>query len=163
MTFVSDATSLILLAKVGLLESFTNRNPVVVPQHVFNEVVKGKDKGRVDAFLVEKLRDEKKLIITFPKEETKARIQKLFNLKGGELDVLAISLETKAVILTDDKKCLNAAKALKVGFITTLDVVVTLHEKGALSKEKALKCMELLEEYGWYSRNLIKSYKEALK
>ena len=106
MTFVSDATSLILLAKVGLLELFANRNSVVVPQHVFDEVVKGKDKGRVDAFSVEKLRDEKKFSITFPKEETKAKIQKLFNIKGGELDVLAISLETKATVLTDDKKML---------------------------------------------------------
>lgn len=163
MTFVSDATSLILLAKVGLLDLFANRNSVVVPQHVFDEVVKGKDKGRVDAFLVERLRDEKKLSITFPKEETKAEIQRLFGIKGGELDVLAISLETKATILTDDKKCLNAAKALKLGFITTLDAVVALCKKGALSREKALKCVELLEEYGWYSRNLIKSYKEALK
>ena len=61
------------------------------------------------------------------------------------------------------KKCFNAAKALKLDFITTLDAVVALYKKGALSKEKALKCMELLEEYGWYGRNLIKGYREALK
>jgi predicted nucleic acid-binding protein len=163
MTFVSDATSLILLAKVGLLELFTNRNSMVVPQRVFDEVVKGKDKGRVDAFSVEKLRDENKLSITFPNEETKGKIQKLFNIKGGELDVLAISLETNATILTDDKKCLNAAKALKLEFITTLDVIVALSKRGTISREGALKCIDGLEEYGWYTKDLIKIYKEAVK
>ena len=163
MTFVSDATSLILLAKVGLLELFTGRNPVVVPQRVFEEVAKGKDKGRLDAFLVEKLRDEKKLGINFPNEETKAKIQKLFNIKGGESDVLAVSLETRAIILTDDKKCLNAAKALKLEFATTLDVITALSRKGAISSERALKCIDGLEEYGWYAKDLIKIYKEAVK
>ena len=163
MTIVSDATSLILLAKVGLLEKFVTRNAVVMPSAVYVEVAKGKDKGRLDALLVERLVDEKKLGISVPDNETKVRIEKLFNVHGGELEVLAIALGTKKTILTDDKKCFNAAKALKLSFITSLDVVVALYKKGVISKQAALQCVENLDSYGWYAQGLIKTYKEAVK
>ena len=163
MTIVSDATSLILLAKIGLLETFVTRNAVVMPPKVYEEVAKGKDKGRLDALLVERLVDEKKLIISVPDNGTKARIEKLFNVHGGELDVLAIALATKRTIVTDDKKCFNVAKALKLSFVTSLDVVVALYRKGVISKQVALQCIENLDSYGWYAKDLIKTYKEAVK
>ncbi|MBI2580428.1 hypothetical protein HYV85_01330 [Candidatus Woesearchaeota archaeon] len=163
MTFVSDATSLILLAKVGLLEMFVVRNNVVMPPKVYDEVAKGKDKGRLDAFLVERLAAEKTLSISLADKETKAKIEKLFNIRGGELEVLAVSLAGSKTVLTDDKKCLAAAKALKLNFITSLDVVVALYRRGVVSKERAIEAIESLEEYGWYSKDVIKSYKEAVK
>ena len=163
MTIVSDATSLILLAKVGLLEAFVTRNAVVTPPTVYEEVAKGKDKGRLDALLVERLVDEKKLGISVPDNETKARLEKLFNVHGGELEVLAIAVTTKKTIVTDDKKCFNVAKALKLNFITTLDVVITLYRKGAISKQSALQCVENLDGYGWYAKDVIKMYQEAVK
>ena len=163
MTIVSDATSLILLAKVGLLETFVTRNAVVMPPMVYGEVVKGKNKGRLDALLVERLVDEKKLSISIPDDETKAKIEKLFNVRGGELEVLALAFETKRTIVTDDKKCFNAAKALKLSFITSLDVVVALRRKNVISKQVALQCIESLDSYGWYTKGLIKTYEEALK
>ncbi len=163
MTLVSDATSLILLAKVELLETLVTRNAVVMPPKVYEEVAKGKDKSRLDALLVERLVAEKKLNIAVPGNEIKAKIEKLFNVHGGELEVLAIALATKRTIVTDDKKCLNAAKALNLSFITSLDVVVALRRRGAISKQVALQCVERLGSYGWYAKDLIKTYEEALK
>ena len=117
----------------------------------------------LDALLVERLVDEKKLSISVPDNETKARIEKLFNVHGGELEVLAVALATKRTIVTDDKKCSNAAKALKLSFITSLDVVVALYRKGVISKQEALQFVENLDSYGWYANDLIKTYKEAVK
>ena len=65
--------------------------------------------------------------------------------------------------MSDDKKCLAAAKALKLNFITSLDIVVALYRRGVVSKEMAVECIESLEEYGWYSKDVVKSYKEAVK
>lgn len=163
MTIICDATSLILLAKVDLLEIFVKRNNVIVPKLVYDEVIKGKEKGRGDSMLVQRLVIEKHLSVKYVNKSLKNKIEKLFNLRGGEQEVIALAFKKKHTILSDDKKCLNAAKALKIDFITSLDVILALYKKGAISKERALECIDTLEDYGWYAKNLIQNYKEAIK
>lgn len=163
MTIVADATALILLAKVTILEKFVNRNDVITSKIVYEEVIIDKEKGRKDSILVEKLVQEKKLRIKIPKKTIKTKIEKLFNIRAGELEVISLAYKTKHIILTDDKKCLNTAKALGMDFITSLDVVIAMYKKSIINKEKAMECIEELEEYGWYSKDLIKHYKEELK
>lgn len=163
MTILADATALILLAKAGLLETFADRNNVLVPDFVYHEVIRGKEKGREDSLLVEKLIKEGKLRTEEPDKSVKKHIENLFSLKAGELDVISLAHRTKHTILSDDKKCINTAKVLGLDFITSLDVVVTLHKKGLIDRERALNCVESLDEYGWHKKDIIKSYKEALK
>lgn len=163
MTIIADSTALILLAKVSVLEAFIKRNDVITSNVVYEEVVKGKETGRSDSILVERLVDGRNLKVKSPNNSIKSNIQKLFNLKGGELEIVSLAYKTKNTILSDDKKCLNTAKALGINFITSLDVIVTLFKKKAINKEKALKCIEELEEYGWYAKDLIKTYREEIK
>jgi len=163
MTFVSDATSLILLAKANLLEVFVRRNNVVIPKLVYGEVAKGKDKGREDSILVEKLIAKNQLSVVSANKAIKDKIGRLFNIKGGEQEVIAIASEKKHIVITDDKRCINAAKALDIFFVTSLDVVVALYKNGVISKEKVIHSIDALEEYGWYSKELVKYYKEAIK
>lgn len=163
MTMVADATALILLAKVNVLEKFVSRNDVIIPKTVYEEVTVGKEKSRKDSFLVERLVQEKKLRLKLPSKDSQTKIRKLFNLKAGELDVVSLAFKTKRTILSDDKKCLNAAKATGIDFVTSLGIVVAMYKKSLITKEKALACVEELEEYGWYSKDLIKSYKEEIK
>lgn len=163
MTIICDASSLILLAKVNLLSAFVERNEAIVPEVVYKEVVRGEDKGRKDSLVTKKLVAEKKITIKAPDKKTKEKIKELFNLQQGELEVITLGVKEKSVILTDDKKCINAAKALELEFITSLDVITALCKKGGISKKNALECISRLNEYGWYSKNLIKSYQEALK
>jgi len=163
MTIITDATSLILLAKISILEIFVNRNVVVTSEIVYEEVIKGKEIGRTDSMLTEKLVQENKLKVKTPNRDTKINIEKLFNLKFGELEIVSLAHKTKNTILTDDKKCINAAKALDIDFITTLDVVIALYKKKAITKGKAVECIDKLENYGWYSKDLIKIYKEKIK
>lgn len=163
MTIIADSTALILLAKVSLLETFVNRNHVITSKIVYEEVVKGKEKGRRDSLLVEKLVHENKLKLKTAEKSIKNKIEKLFNLKAGELEVVSLAYNTKHTILSDDKKCLNAAKALEIDFINSLDVTVVLYKKEVITKEKVLKCIEELEEYGWYAKDFIKHYKETIK
>ncbi len=163
MTIIADATALILLAKVSVLETFVGRNEVITSELIYEEVAKGKEKGRTDSMLVERLLQERKLKLKNPEKTVKEKIRKLFNIHKGELDAVSLAYKTNHTVLTDDKKCLNAAKALEIDFITSLDVVLALFKKEAVSKEKAVECLEKLEEYGWYSKELIKGYREAIK
>ena len=163
MTIIADSTALILLAKVSVLETFVKRNNAITSKIVYEEVARGKELGRSDAILVEKLVSENKLKVKTPKASVKSRIQKLFNIKAGELEVVSLAYKTKEFILSDDKKCLNTAKALGIDFINSLDVIVVLYKKRVITKEKALNCIEELDEYGWYSKDLIKFYREEIK
>ena len=163
MTIIADATALILLAKVTVLEKFVSRNIVITSKMVYEEVVVGKEKSRKDSVLVERLVQEKKLNLRKPTKSIKNKLEKLFNLKAGELEVVSLAYKTKHIILSDDKKCLNAAKGLGIDFITSLDIIVTLYRKSIITQEKAKECIEELEEYGWYSKDLVKNYKEAVK
>jgi len=163
MAIISDATSLILLAKIRLLNIFTERNKIIIPEKVYEEVIKGKEKGREDSMVVELLVEEKKLDIQKPDVRIKNNIEKLLNLKEGELEVVSLAYKTKHTILTDDKKCLNAAKSLNIKFITSLDAVTVLYLKKLINKKKTLENIDKLEEYGWYSKNLIKTYRGKIK
>lgn len=163
MTIISDASSLILLARAGLLEVLAKKNRINLPKLVYEEVIKGKEKGREDSMIIEKLVAERRLNIVTANKSLKNKISKMLNLKGGELEVVSFALGKNYIILTDDKKCLNAAKALKIDFINSLDVIAVLCKRGEISKKKAFECVEMLEEYGWYKKELIKIYKEAIK
>lgn len=163
MTIISDAVSLILLVKLSILEILAENNEIIMPILVYEEIAKGKDKGREDSLLIGRLVAERVLSIKSPENKFKDDIKRIFNLKGGELEVLSLAIGKTSAILTDDKKCINTAKALKINFITSLDVVAALYKKGRISKEKALESLNGLSEYGWCSRDLVKSYREAIK
>ena len=163
MTIIADATALILLAKVTVLEKFVNRNDVITSKIVYEEVVIGKEKGRKDSILVERLVQEDKLRLKIPNKTIKNKIEKFFSLKAGELEVVSLAYKTKHTILSDDKKCMNVAKALGMYFITSLDVITAMYKKSVITKKKAMDCINEMEEYGWYSKDLIKHYKEVIK
>ncbi|MBS3128438.1 hypothetical protein J4410_04800 [Candidatus Woesearchaeota archaeon] len=163
MTIISDSTGLILLAKVGILEIFTEKNEIIVPEKVYEEIRKGKEKGRADAFVIERLVAEKKIKVKKTKESTKKYIEKLFNIKKGELEVIALAFKTKNSILTDDMKCIRAAKSLDLEFMNSLGVIVSLQHKGRINKSKALEAINKLEEFGWYTQEIIKTHRGALQ
>src|SRR3989344_4470072 len=152
MTIVSDATALILLSKAGLLEIFAERNKIIMPVSVFQEVMDGKGKGRLDAMQTEILVEQKKIKVVNPSEKLRNRINKTLNLKKGELDVVSIAFQKKYSILADDKKCLNAAKALKLDYMTSLDIIIALWKKNEINRQKALESINKLEDFGWHSK-----------
>lgn len=163
MTLIADASSVILLSKTSIMRDLLKNNKMIIPQIVYEEVAKGKEKYREDAFIVEKLVEEKKIEIINPNLETKNTIKNLFGLFGGELDVLSLAVEKKFPILTDDKKCLNAAKALEIKFTTSPQIAIALFKKNEINKQKALHALDSFEEFGWYKKEIIKFYREMIK
>lgn len=163
MTIASDATAVILLSKAGVLELFASTNRIVISDGVYLEVIKGKEKGRFDAMLTEKLVQGKKLKIMPVHKSTRSYIEGLLNLKKGELDTVALAYENGFVVLSDDKKCINASKVLGLPFMNSLDVVVAMWKNKAINSKKALDCVNSLEDFGWYSKELIKTRKEMIR
>ena len=162
MTIVADASSLILLSKAGLAEELAQKISVIIPQKVYEEIIKGLEKGRYDSILIQRMVAEKIVIVEKADPKIMKRMQSLFSLHGGELEVISLA-KKDSTILTDDKKCMNAAKALKINCITSPDAIVALWKTGAISKIKAQEGITSLEEYGWYSKKIMKHYEEAMK
>ncbi len=163
MTLIADASPLILLGKISLLTKLLEKNKLIIPEKVYLEVIKGKEKGFLDAFLVERLVKEGKIKIEKVDKKIYEKIWKLFGLWAGEAEALGLALKTKCPLITDDKKCLNASKATNIKVITSLDVVISLFKKKQIDKNKALKALRMLEEYGWYKNDIIKFYRGKIK
>ncbi len=154
---------MILLAKVGLLEKFLSRRPAAIPSSVYDEVIQGKEKGKEDSYLIETLVKDSKITLGEPKKSTCIEVGNLFNLHGGERDVLALAKDMNIkCIVCDDKKAINASKALGLKFITALNIVVAMCLKGEISKEEAEKQIDTLDEFGWYNIKLIKKARQDI-
>ncbi len=163
MTIASDATAIILLSKAGVLELFASRNAVVMAKSVYLEVLKGKEKGRLDAMLAQRLVRERRLRVLPVHKPTRSYVEGLLNIKKGELDTVALAYKNRYAVLTDDKKCINAAKALGLPFMNSLDAIVAMWKNKAINSKGAMDCINLLEDFGWYSKELIKTRKEMIR
>ncbi len=89
---IFDSSSMILLTKAGLLEKLVADREAVIPSLIYSEaVIRGKDKGREDAYRIESLIKSGKIKVQEPSKSTCIEIGDLFNLHGGERDVLALA------------------------------------------------------------------------
>lgn len=163
MTIVADASSIILLSKIGLLKAAVNELEIVIPRRVYAEVMAGKEKGRLDAIETEKLVADKKIIVVEADIKQKDNVEKISGLFAGENEVVAYAKSKALGVLTDDKKCINVSKSFGLKFMTTLDVVVEFHRKNIIKKENAIDCMDKLENYGWYKHNVLDMYRRMIE
>ena len=105
--FVLDADAAIKLAKAGVLETLAEHSKCIMPQQVYDEVMKGKGKMLEDAFAVEALVLNKRLKIV---EVDTDEIQE--SLGTGEKAALAAFGKHKAeALVSDDRKFLAKLEA----------------------------------------------------
>lgn len=161
---ISDSSSLILLAKSNILRPFAKNHKLIIPTKVYNETVeKGKEKGREDAYLVEKLTKEDKILVKKAKENEKENIKDLFGITKGENSVIALAVEKNPdLVLMDDEKGIKACKTIGIDFSISADIIVGLFEKGRINKNKAMKALEKLEKYGWFEAKIIRDRKKKI-
>lgn len=161
---VADSSSLILLAKSGLIDHFVKSSDILIPKSVYKESVeKGKAKGYQDSYKLEKLLQESKIKIKEPSDKTKKRIESLCSLYLGEKDTLALALEENIPVICDDKKGINACKVLGIKFTTALNILLALFNKRKISKNDAITALEKLKEFGWYSYELVEAIEKEIK
>jgi len=137
-TVVTDASSLILLAKSGLFELVAKHLDLIVTDKVYEEaVIKGKVKGHADSYELEIFYQAGHFQLSSPKQVSLQRIETLFRLHGGERDTVALAHELGCGVLVDDRKGINACKALGLQFATALGVVLSLLRQGIINQAQA--------------------------
>jgi len=161
---VFDSSSLILLAKIGVLEKLISnlKEKVIIPDKVYQESTSKKE--AFDAKLIENLIEDKHIAKQGVKDKGLCqRIRSDFNCGEGEAEAIALCLESGASLVADDKRAINACKLLKIRFTTTGKLLIRLYRKDLITKMEAETCVEKLKRFGRYSGEILGTMMEELK
>lgn len=165
---VFDSSTLILLAKVEILDDFLNdyKGEVIIPYEVKEECC-GR-KNSFDALLIGKRVEEKKIKTgKIHNVELCEKFVKDFSISKGEAEALVLFIEKKAetkakLFAADDKNAIKASKILMIPFTSALAILARLVEKGAIDNANAKVKIGMLARYGRYKESMIKEAKERL-
>ncbi len=158
---VFDASTLILLAKVGLLRDLVAQVEMGTPPQIKEECIRGET---TDARLIEQLVEEDKIRILEIDEEggkEAERLKEEFSI-GEEAYGLQLARDEGYLFATDDKAAIKACKVFGVEFTTAIDFLIRAYERGELGRELAEEKLTQLEQYGRYSSSIIEYAKGKL-
>ncbi|MBI2647196.1 hypothetical protein HYW99_01850, partial [Candidatus Woesearchaeota archaeon] len=107
---ISDASTLILLQKITLLDKLLKNFGFIIPNEVYNEaVIKGKKAKSEDSYSIENKIN--KNLIKVKKIKNKEQLNQIINEFGlgeGEAEAIILFLQENAdVLATDDHKAIN--------------------------------------------------------
>src|ERR1700688_1851918 len=137
---VLDASTLILITKIDLLDSFLASvgRKVAVPGEVARECCGVKK--TLDALMIQKALDESRInVIVVKNKKLIARLSSDFSLGKGEAEAIALAVKGEAELIGIDDKCgINACKLLGIEFTTALGILIRSCEKGLIQRGSAL-------------------------
>lgn len=156
---IFDASTLILLAKAELLDIFLDDfqgKPLL-----FGAVAAEStgSPGRPDGLLIQQRILEGRLAVQEIRQpEVLSRLLEDFRLGLGEAEALVLALEIgdAAIVATDDRNGIRACKVLRVGFVTSLAILVRAVEKRLLTRAQGERFLAKLNTYGRFRDELIK-------
>lgn len=157
---VSNASTLILLAKTGVIRKFLNEyGKIAIPTDVEKEIAEGKT---FDSKILEKEIDEDHIIVKAIKSNTE-KVMKEFRIHKGEAAAFILYKECNAkAILTDDGELIKLCKLFEIPFINALAIIVRMFEKGALTQTEACEYLRKLNDYGRYSKEIYNYFKKEV-
>jgi predicted nucleic acid-binding protein len=163
--FIFDASTLILVAKAEMLDSFINHigREVAVPLEVEKECCSVKKS--LDALMIRKMLDESRIrVISVKSSKMVVKLQVDFGLGQGEAEAIVLALTDKARVLgIDDKNGINACKLLGVGFTTAIGILVRMYEKKLFTTREALAKLEGLAKHGRYRTSILEDARRQLE
>jgi len=157
---VSNASTLILLAKVGILRNFLNEyGEITIPKEVEIEVLEG---DTFDSKILKKEIEDNHIKVKAIKSNT-TKILKEFKMHKGEAEAYILYNECNAkAILTDDGELIKLCKLFEIPFINALAVITRMFERGMLTHKEACEYLQKLNDYGRYSREIYNYFKQEV-
>jgi predicted nucleic acid-binding protein len=161
---VSNSGPLIHLTLAGLLDLvFELYDLILIPPSVYNEIiVKGKEQGHSDAFVLERaIINEKIKVETIKKSNTEITSSKLHE---GEINAIILSLQPKVkIILLDDEEARIFARKLGIKVSGTLGILIELFKRNLFGLPEALQYLKKINEVMYLSSDLYCFVEDALK
>ena len=161
-TVVFDTSTLILLAKVDLLQGLAEKANIIIPRQVKEEALA---KPQVyDAQLIDRmLKDGSiKTAHEVPAAGIKA-IRDQFRIDTGEAAALFLAKKRNWTLGIDDGPGIRAAKILGVSFVTAIHVLTGFYEQGYINSRSAVAKLEALEMWGRYNVQIIEDARSRIQ
>jgi predicted nucleic acid-binding protein len=162
---VLDASTLILIAKIELLDAFLTgiEWEVAVPVEVARECCGAKK--TLDAFMIQKALDESRVkVLAVKNKKLVAKLSFDFRLGKGEAEAIALAINEGARLVGVDDKCaINACKLLGMGFTTAVGILIRSYSKGLIQRSGAVAKLDLLAVYGRYQISIIEDARRKLE
>ena len=159
---VLDASTLILLAKSDLLPLLAEKTQIEIPPEVQQEATARRE--LYDARMIEgMLRTGKIQVSKSVRPERRRQIQVDFGLEAGEAAALLLAKENDQPLGTDDGPAIKAAKIMGIPFFTAIHVLAELHEKGRIEEKAALVKLDMLQQVGRYSIQILEDARKRIR
>ena len=159
-----DASTLILLAKIEMIEDFLADfgGRVAISERVKEEVL---DRSSPDSIRIARLIRERGIDVLKTGERKLARrIMEDFNIDKGEAETLTLAVQEKAsLVATDDKNAIRACKIMKLEFTTAIAILVRACEKGLIQADEGLVKLHKLQSYSRYSNTIIEAARKQIE
>ncbi len=161
MEIVFDSSTLILLAKIEILNIISEDIQIIVPEIVRSECT-GKD--LFDAKLISSLIKNGKIkVASVTKKENVEKLCKDFKIHIGEAEALALALKKKLPLAVDDLPSIKACKILNHKFTTAIHFLINVTENVKIKEDMAFVKLEKLSSYGRYSKRILQDAAKRLK
>ena len=167
---VFDSSTLILIAKIDLLDPFLTDigMEIAIPKAVENECCGGKK--TLDALIIRKALEGSKIdeprikVKSVTNRKLVAKLEEDFSMGRGESEAIALALQEKALLVgIDDKNGINACKLAGIPFTTAIGILVRSCQKGLIDRADALVKLAALANYGRYRNAILEDAKLRLE
>ena len=159
---IFDASALILLTKVDLLNRVVEEFQVTITSIVAEECTRKEelfDAKLIKAFILQgKIRVHE---TTIAKEGR--MLAKAFNMGDGETSSLLLAKTTDSILATDDGQAIKTCKVLQIPLLTAIHFLLSLNQKRILKHDLALAKLKLLEKFGRYNQEIIRHASEQIR
>ncbi|MFH0875551.1 MAG: hypothetical protein V1859_06430 [archaeon] len=152
--FVSNTSTLILLAKIGLLRKFLEgKHEVIIPQEVYIEFIE--KENSFDAKLIKKEIDEKRIYVKTCDKKIYSNILREFRLHEGEAAAYSLfDVNKHKAILTDDGELIKLCRLSQIPFVCSMAIVINLYKNEKITKAQAKEKIDMLFTIGRYSKDI---------
>lgn len=158
---VFDSSTAILLAKIQLLGTVTEKSKVIFPETVEKETTRKKDS--FDSKLILKLISDQRIKIAKADKSNANKLIQDFNIESGEAEALELAKRKKCAMATDDGPSIRICKILDIKFITAVHFLIHFYKNGLLEKDLALEKLKMLERFARYDYDIIKDAKKKIE
>lgn len=161
---VFDSSTMILLARIGMLEVFISNydGKVLIPERVRAEVL---IQGREETHLVAKLIEDSKIhVLRVKNSKLVNKLMNDFSIDAGKAGAVTLVLQEKATLVaTDDRNAIRACKILKIDLTTAIVFLLRAFEKNLIEKDETIAKLQKLISIARYERAIIEDARRRIE
>jgi predicted nucleic acid-binding protein len=159
---VFDTSTLVLLAKLDLLQIVADNNELWIPQQVKREALAKPE--LYDARLIQGMIAAGSLRVSGEISVAGCRsLQGQFNLDIGEAAALLLAKKRGAAIAIDDGAAIKTAKIMGLPFLTAVRFLVEFYDRGRIDQKTALAKLDTLAKVGRYDARILGDVRSLLE